>query len=111
MEAYYSQSPLVFDSAHHKSRSSKLRKDPAIRQELHLEKSNSTTTRRTALAGQEELVVGLFLLFAVAFNLYYLYPEVAVQVPPLNDGVLHRMILRQSVEVLASGQDPTDFWC
>jgi hypothetical protein len=55
--------------------------------------------------------VGLFLLFAVAFNLYYLYPEVAVQVPPLNDGVLHRMILRQSVEVLASGQDPTDFWC
>lgn len=39
------------------------------------------------------LVSRLLLCFAVAFNLYYLSPEVLVHVPKLNDGVLHLLTL------------------
>jgi hypothetical protein len=59
---------------------------------------------------QEPLVAALLLLFAVAWNLVRLWPEVSVRVPPLNDGVLHLAALRQSAAALASGRDPTDAW-
>ena len=39
------------------------------------------------------LVSRLILCFAVAFNLYYLFPQVAIDVPQLNDGVLHLLTL------------------
>lgn len=62
------------------------------------------------LPNVESLIAGLLLFIAVAFNLYQLYPEVALQVPTLNDGVLHMLNLRRTVDALAAGQDPTDTW-
>ncbi len=50
------------------------------------------------------------LLLATAFNLYHLYPEVAIQAPMLNDGVLHLLAVQQTAAALAAGQNPTDFW-
>ena len=70
----------------------------------------SRASGRIILPGREVLVVCLLLLFAVAFNLYHLYPEVAIRVPLLNDGVLHRLALERAVAALAAGQDPTDPW-
>jgi len=62
------------------------------------------------LATRERLIVGLLLLAAIAFNLYYLYPEVSIHVPDLNDGVLHRLGVERVVTALFLGQDPTDPW-
>ena len=64
----------------------------------------------TEPARLERLIAGLLLAFAVAFNLVQLYPEVAVKVPSLNDGVLHLANLQRASDALASGQDPTDHW-
>jgi hypothetical protein len=47
-------------------------------------------------------MAGLLLLFAVAFNLYRLYAEVAVRAPLLNDGVLHLLALERSAAALAA---------
>ena len=41
---------------------------------------------------REGLIVIFVLLFAVAFNLVYLYPEVAVKVPDLNDNGISHLI-------------------
>ncbi len=67
-------------------------------------------SRQNILLGRETLIAGLLLFFAVAFNLYHLYPEVAIKVPSLNDGVLHRLALEQSARALAGGQSPLDPW-
>ena len=56
------------------------------------------------------VVAGLLLLFAVVFNLHQLYPEVAIEAPVLNDGVLHRLAFERAASALAAGQDPTDPW-
>ena len=45
------------------------------------------------LQRQERLIAWLLVLFAIAFNLYRLYPEIAIKVPLLNDGVLHLLAL------------------
>jgi hypothetical protein len=58
----------------------------------------------------DAVVAGLLLLFAVVFNLYQLYPEVSIQAPVLNDGVLHRLAFERAASALAAGQDPTDPW-
>jgi hypothetical protein len=50
------------------------------------------------------------LVCAVAFNLYQLYPEVAIRIPRLNDDVLHLLALRQTVDSLLAGRDATDSW-
>jgi 6-pyruvoyl-tetrahydropterin synthase related domain len=70
----------------------------------------SRTPRRIPRPGADALVAGLLLLFAVAFNLYHLYPEVAISAPVLNDGVLHRLALERARTALAAGQNPTDPW-
>ena len=49
-------------------------------------------------------------LFAVAFNLIYLYPEVAGEVRDRNDMVLHLVMADVVVEALTQGQDFTDPW-
>jgi hypothetical protein len=58
----------------------------------------------------EAMIAGLLLAFAVAFNLYHIYPEVAIKSPLLNDGVLHRLALERAVGALAARQNPTDPW-
>jgi hypothetical protein len=60
--------------------------------------------------GRARWVAALLLCLAIAFNLYHLYPEVAIQTPRLNDGVLHLLALEQMASSLAAGQDPTDSW-
>ncbi len=52
----------------------------------------------------------LLLVGAIAFNAITLWPEVAVSAPVLNDDTLHLALVRGTVEALAGGQDPTDFW-
>ena len=68
------------------------------------------TARWITFPGQERLIAWFLLLFAVAFNLYYLYPEVAIKVPNLNDGVLHFLATERVVTALFLGQNPTDPW-
>ena len=65
---------------------------------------------RIALPDVESLIAGAVLVVAVAFNLWRLYPEVAIKVPPLNDTVMHLLVLGRTVVALASGQNPTDPW-
>jgi hypothetical protein len=65
---------------------------------------------RIARSRPDAVVASLLLLFTVAFNLVRLYPEVAIQAPLLNDGVLHRLAFERAVSALAAGQDPTDPW-
>lgn len=52
----------------------------------------------------------LLLVVAVGFNLYHLYPEVAIRVPNLNDGVLHLLAVGRVVWALVFREDPTDVW-
>ena len=50
------------------------------------------------------------LVFAVAFNLVHLYPEVAVKVISGNDNVMHLLFLETAVQAITRGQDFTDPW-
>ena len=52
----------------------------------------------------------MMVLFAVAFNFYSLYPEVGIQVPDLNDRVLHLAALDRASSVLDLGTGFTDPW-
>ena len=56
------------------------------------------------------LIVICVLLLAVAFNLIYLYPEVAVKVPDLNDSGMHLLLADMAVEAITHGHDFTDPW-
>jgi hypothetical protein len=58
----------------------------------------------------ERLVPRLILGFAVAFNLATLYPEAAIRVRYVNDGVLHLLALTHAIAAMAGGHDPTDSW-
>ena len=49
-------------------------------------------------------------LFAVAFNLFYLYPEVVGEVRDRNDMVLHLVMMNAVVEAVTQGQNFTDPW-
>ena len=75
------------------------------------EKSPTTDlARRMSVPSPEGLIARLVLLFAIIFNLYHLFPEIAVKVPNLNDGVLHLLATGRAVIALSLGQDPTDGW-
>ena len=65
---------------------------------------------RAAALEREQLIAFLLLSLAIAFNLIHLYPEIAVDVPDLNDGVLHRVALDCVATSLTQGQNPTDPW-
>jgi hypothetical protein len=54
--------------------------------------------------------VYLLLVIAVAFNLYFLWPEVHTSTTPLNDGVLHLTNLERALSAVAQRQDLTDHW-
>src|SRR5216684_7125829 len=58
----------------------------------------------------ERAICTLLVALAVGFNLWQLYPEVAIRVPMLNDGVLHLLNVGRAVVAIAAGQDPTDSW-
>ena len=63
-----------------------------------------------AIPRLQPILAGLILLFAVGYNLVRFYPEVVIQVPMLNDGVLHRLSLERAFSALTTGEDPTDPW-
>ncbi|MBI4213721.1 MAG: hypothetical protein HY534_05360 [Chloroflexi bacterium] len=65
---------------------------------------------REALGSWPPLLTYLMLAFAVGFNAYYLYPEVAIRVPYLHDGVQHLLGVMTSLDALDARQDPTDVW-
>ena len=58
----------------------------------------------------ESLLPLFMLLVAVAFNLYHLYPEVAVRVPDLNDSVLALLATELAVQAITGEQNLTDPW-
>lgn len=59
---------------------------------------------------QSRWPAGGLLLLALAFNLYFLWPEVIQTAPRLNDAVLHGQALQGTAAALAQGRSPTDFW-
>ena len=60
---------------------------------------------------QRESLISLFVvLFAVAFNLYRLYPEVAGDVRYGNDMVMHLVMVDAVVEAIHQGLEFTDPW-
>jgi hypothetical protein len=59
---------------------------------------------------QHRRLAGGFVLLAVVFNLYYLWPEAVRTAPQFNDMVLHWQALQTATTDLAVGLNPTDFW-
>ena len=59
---------------------------------------------------REGLIVICVLLFAVAFNVYYLHPEGPGDVLDWNDSVMHLLLVDAAVEALTHGLDVTDPW-
>jgi hypothetical protein len=59
---------------------------------------------------RESIIAYLLVLFAVAFNLYHLYPEVAGDVLAWNDTVFHLLAIEAAVEAIDQGQNFTDPW-
>lgn len=59
---------------------------------------------------RESLISFVLLLFAVAFNLFYLYPEVTGAGLAKNDNVMHVLAIEMAVEAIRQGQDFTDPW-
>ena len=55
------------------------------------------------------IVIGV-LLFAVAFNLVHLYPDVAIKIPDRNDTGMHLLYTDMAVKAITLGQDFTDPW-
>jgi 4-amino-4-deoxy-L-arabinose transferase-like glycosyltransferase len=62
------------------------------------------------MKNKANLVAAVLLLGAIAFNLVFLWPEVAVETPPLNDTALHLPLVQRAAEAFARGEDPTDPW-
>lgn len=59
---------------------------------------------------REMVISGALLFVAIIFNLYYLWPEVAIKVPHLNDGVLHQLVLGRTVSAWILNESFTDHW-
>jgi hypothetical protein len=70
----------------------------------------SRTSQSTSTPDWEVLFTCLLLIFAVGFNLYHLYPEIAIKAALLNDNVLHVLSAESALAALQAGHDPTDFW-
>ncbi|MBQ10613.1 MAG: hypothetical protein CMJ45_03585 [Planctomyces sp.] len=58
----------------------------------------------------ESIIAYVLVLFAVAFNLYHLYPEVAGDFLAWNDTVFHLLAIEAAVEAINQGQNFTDPW-
>lgn len=50
------------------------------------------------------------ILLSVVFNLVFLYPEVAIPVPNLNDNVMHLSLVERASETLSSRESTFDPW-
>ena len=59
---------------------------------------------------RESLSAFVLVLFAVAFNLYHLFPEVSVKVTDPNDTGMHLLATELAVESITQGLDFTDPW-
>ena len=59
---------------------------------------------------RESLISFFLVLFAVTFNLYHLYPEVAGDVLAWNDNVFHLLATEMVVDAINQGQNFTDPW-
>jgi hypothetical protein len=66
--------------------------------------------RQIGSIDREIVVSVLLLLAAITFNLYWLWAEVAISVPQLNDGVLHQLLLGRTVSALVLNESVTDRW-
>jgi len=51
-----------------------------------------------------------WLLLSITFNAYYLWPEIGVQAPDLNDSVYHLGLIERAAEVAKAGGDVADHW-
>ena len=58
----------------------------------------------------KSLIPCALVLFAVAFNVYHLYPEVAGGGIARNDNVFHLSAINTAVEAITQRQDFTDPW-
>ena len=67
------------------------------------------TTSRHFRSLESCIVIGV-LLFAVAFNLFHLYPDVAIKIPDRNDTGMHLLYTDMAVKAITHGQDFTDPW-
>ena len=59
---------------------------------------------------RESIIACALVLFAVAFNIYHLYPEVAGDVLAWNDTVFHLLTIEAAVEAINQGRNFTDPW-
>jgi hypothetical protein len=50
------------------------------------------------------------ILVPMGFNAVYLWPELALPIPSVNDDATHYMLLQRASEALASGENPLDHW-
>ena len=59
---------------------------------------------------RESLVSFILVLFAVAFNLYHLFPEISGDFLAWNDTVFHLLAIEAVVDAIYQGQNFTDPW-
>ena len=59
---------------------------------------------------QEKYLPYSILFIVILFNLFYLSPELTIPIPFVNDGVLHHLVFEETINTLALGNNPTDFW-
>ncbi|HEY6959001.1 MAG TPA: hypothetical protein VI814_09270 [Candidatus Limnocylindria bacterium] len=67
--------------------------------------------RRYALeVDREHLLLGLLVALVVLFDAVYLFPEITVATPSLNDDAFHFLYIQRALDALAHGENPFDFW-
>lgn len=60
--------------------------------------------------GREKLLSYSLIALAVAFNLVYLYPELGIGIPSLNDNAFHYLLVQTASDALANGENLVDHW-
>src|SRR5262249_31309518 len=63
----------------------------------------------SGLDNEDRLCIAL-IAFAILFNLIFLFPEVSVPAPNLNDNVLHYTLIERAEEAFSLRENPFDHW-
>jgi hypothetical protein len=58
----------------------------------------------------KNFALALLVLLPVVFNAIYLYPELSLPVPSLNDDAVHYLLIQRASEALARGENLFDHW-
>ncbi|HEY1374961.1 MAG TPA: hypothetical protein VGH50_20990 [Candidatus Binatia bacterium] len=61
-------------------------------------------------AGWKNWALALLVFVPIVFNAIYLFPEISLPVPSLNDDAVHYLFIQRASEALARGENILDHW-